>query len=287
MNKLWQVRTEKFINEKEAIMRSGNAYQIANGYMGYRGTLDEFGPAQLVGITLAGIFDRVGNAWREPVNAPNGGFTQVTLDGVNISALTTKIKSHRQSLNLANAVFERETTFSSRGKNLKLKSSRFLSAENPHLGVIQFSLICDQAAKVVIGTGIDFNLWDLNGPHLLHLTAAKKSEILLVHGNTSEAAKRVAVAEAGEINFGKEAHSTNGKKNLRVISVQLEAGKTYTFQKFFAVFTANDHVMSPRNSAVKCVRDAKLLGYETCLARHNAEWAKKWARGDVKIEGDD
>jgi kojibiose phosphorylase len=287
MNKLWQVRTEKFINEKEAIMRSGNAYQIANGYMGYRGTLDEFGPAQLVGITLAGIFDRVGNAWREPVNAPNGGFTQVTLDGVNISALTTKIKSHRQSLNLENAVFERETTFSSRGKNLKLKSSRFLSAENPHLGVIQFSLICDQAAKVVIGTGIDFNLWDLNGPHLLHLTAAKKSEILLVHGNTSEAAKRVAVAEAGEINFGKEAHSTNGKKNLRVISVQLEAGKTYTFQKFFAVFTANDHVMSPRNSAVKCVRDAKLLGYETCLARHNAEWAKKWARGDVKIEGDD
>jgi nigerose phosphorylase len=287
MNSLWQVRTKQFINEKEAIMRSGNVYQIANGYMGYRGTLDEFGPEQLVGITLAGIFDRVGNNWREPVNAPNGGFTEVTLEGVTISALTTKIKSHRQSLNLENAVFERETIFSSRGKNLQLKSSRFLSATDHHLGVIQFSLTCDQAAKVVIRTGIDFNIWDLNGPHLLKLTPAKKDGMLLVHGTTNEAARRVAVAEALEFGPGRENHATNGRKNLHVISLDLEAGKTYTFQKFFAVYTGNDPVKSPGDSAIHCVREAKSLGYEACLSRHNVEWAKKWARSDVKIEGDD
>src|ERR1035437_884074 len=108
MGNLWKVSAEKFTNEKESIMRNGNVYQIANGYMGYRGTLDEFGPEELVGITLAGIFDRVGDAWREPVNAPNGGFTQVTLDGREISARSTKVKSHKQSLNLESAVFERE-----------------------------------------------------------------------------------------------------------------------------------------------------------------------------------
>ena len=32
--------------------------------------------SEMVGITLAGIYDQVGDAWREPVNAPNGGFTQ-------------------------------------------------------------------------------------------------------------------------------------------------------------------------------------------------------------------
>src|ERR1043165_7629742 len=138
MSNLWSVSTDKFTNETEAIMRNGNVYQIANGYMGYRGTLDEFGPRELVGITLAGIFDRVGNAWREPVNAPNGGFTQVTLDGVKISALTTKVRKHSQRLNLENAVFERETEFSSRGKTLAIRSSRFLSADKPNLGVIQF-----------------------------------------------------------------------------------------------------------------------------------------------------
>jgi kojibiose phosphorylase len=287
MNKLWQVRTEKFINEKEAVMRSGNVYQIANGYMGYRGTLDEFGPEQLVGITLAGLFDRVGNAWREPVNAPNGGFTEVTLEGVKMSALTAKLKGHRQSLNLENAVFERETTFSARGKNLTLKSSRFLSAADPHLGVIQFSVTCDRAAKVVIRTGIDFNIWDLNGPHLLQLTPAKKDGMLLVQGITNEAAKRVAVAEALENGPGKETQATSGRKHLHVIRLDLAAGKTYSFQKYFAVYTDNDPVKSPGDAALRCVREAKALGYAACLARHNAEWAKQWARCDVKIEGDD
>jgi kojibiose phosphorylase len=269
-------------------MRSGNIYQIANGFMGCRGTLDEFGPEQLVGITLAGIFDRVGNAWREPVNAPNGGFTEVTLEGVKMSVLAAKIKSHRQNLNLENAVFERETIFSARGKNLTLKSSRFLSAADPHLGAIQFSFTCDQTAKVVIRTGIDFNIWDLNGPHLLRLTPAKKKDgVLLVQGVTNEAARRVAVAEALEGCPGKETYATNGRKNLHVFRLDLEAGKTYTFQKFFAVYTDNDPVKSPADSAIRCVREAKSLGYEACLSRHNAEWAKKWAQCDVLIEGDD
>src|SRR5271165_1547506 len=103
MSNLWKVSTDAFDNEKESIMRNGNVYQIANGYMGYRGTLDEFGPDELVGITLAGRFDRVGDAWREPVNAPNGGFTKVTLDGGEISALSTKVRNHKQCLDLRNA----------------------------------------------------------------------------------------------------------------------------------------------------------------------------------------
>src|SRR3974390_1634941 len=124
MKNLWRISTDTLAKDKESLMRNGNVYQIANGYMGYRGTLDEFGPDELVGITLAGIYDRVGDAWREPVNAPNGAFTLLTLDGKEISALSTRIKKHRQSLNLKNAVFERETDFVSRGKGLNLKSTR-------------------------------------------------------------------------------------------------------------------------------------------------------------------
>ena len=116
-------------------MRLGNVYQVANGYMGYRGTLDEFGPDELVGITIAGIFDKVGDAWREPVNAPNGGFTKLMLDGIEISALSTVIKNHTQNLNLENAVFERETNYESQGKILTVQSTRFLSAGKPNTGI--------------------------------------------------------------------------------------------------------------------------------------------------------
>src|SRR5450432_1388316 len=121
MKDLWSISTAEHTDGKETIMRRGNVYQIANGYMGYRGTLDEFGSAQLVGITLAGIFDRVGSAWREPVNAPNGGFTSVSMGGVELSALGDKVVRHRQTLRFATAMFERETVFKTKGTVLTIR----------------------------------------------------------------------------------------------------------------------------------------------------------------------
>src|SRR5580704_14782673 len=144
MKDLWSISTTEHTDGKETIMRRGNVYQISNGYMGYRGTLDEFTSDQLVGITLAGIFDRVGSAWREPVNAPNGGFTSVSLGGAELSALGNRVVRHRQALQFANAVFERETEFACKGASLTVRSARFLSASTPNLGVIKFSLACDK-----------------------------------------------------------------------------------------------------------------------------------------------
>jgi kojibiose phosphorylase len=269
-------------------MRNGNIYQIANGYMGYRGTLDEFGPEELVGVMLAGIFDQVGDSWREPVNAPNGGFTQITLDGEPISTLMTTIRSHRQVLNLQNAAFERETEFEAQGKILRISSTRFLSADKPNLGVIKYSIRCDRAAEVKIDTGIDCRIWDLNGPHLLHLRAEKRGDVLLVGGATNETSKKVVTAELVDIDFGKEIHKIQGNKNLRIIELSAEAGRTYTFFKYFAVHTDYDRKNTPaEDAAIGSIREAKALGYETCLKDHNARWAEKWTFCDVKIDGDD
>jgi kojibiose phosphorylase len=288
MKNLWEISTTEFAGGKESIMRRGNVYQLANGYMGYRGTLDEFGPAESVGITLAGIFDRVGAAWREPVNAPNGGFTRVSLDGVELSALGNKVRRHKQTLHFANAEFERETVFSSRAKTLTIKSSRYLSADTPNLGVIKFSLCCDKAAKLTICTGIDYNIWDLNGPHLLQLTAEKRGSVLLVQGVTNETSKRVVVAEALDLDFGEETNESTDNRNLRVINLRAEPGIIYTFHKYFAVVTDNDPVGKPvREAAIEVVEHARALGYEACLDKHNAEWDRKWERCDVQIEGDD
>jgi len=288
MKKLWEISTTEFAGGKESIMRRGNVYQIANGYMGYRGTLDEFGPDESVGITLAGIFDQVGSAWREPVNAPNGGFTRVSLDGAELSVLHSKVSRHQQTLHFANAIFERETVFVSKNKALTLTSSRFLSADTPNLGVIRFSFHCDKAANVTIRTGIDGNIWDLNGPHLQQLTGEKQDSVLVVQGCTSETAKRVLVAEAVDFDFGEEAYETKGNRNLRVIGLRAEAGETYTFSKYFAVFTDNDPVRKPiLKAAIETVQHARSLGFQACLDRHNAEWKKKWQRCDVKIGGDD
>lgn len=269
-------------------MRRGNVYQIANGYMGYRGTLDEFGPEQAVGIMLAGLFDQVGSAWREPVNAPNGAFTQLAIDDAELSALGKKVRHHRQTLHFTNALFERETVFAHRNKTLTFRSERILSADTPNLGVVRLSLACDKPAKITLRTGIDGNIWDLNGPHLPHLTAERSEDVLLIHGHTHELKKQVVVAEAIERPAGEETHEVRDRRNLRVITIHAEPGKTYVFVKYFAVFTDHDGTGQPlTRAAADTVGHARSLGYDVCLARHNAEWLRKWDRCDVVIEGDD
>ncbi|MGL6217041.1 MAG: hypothetical protein ACRC36_03340 [Lacrimispora sphenoides] len=49
----------------------GNKFLTGNGYMGIRGTLEEYTKEQFPAVNLAGIYDQAGNGWREPLNAPN------------------------------------------------------------------------------------------------------------------------------------------------------------------------------------------------------------------------
>ncbi len=288
MKELWSVSTDEHGGDTESIMRRGNVYQIANGYMGYRGTLDEFGPKESVALVLAGIYDRVGDAWREPVNAPNPGFTHVSIGKTELSALGPRVCAHRQTLHFAKALFERETVFEHRGRRLTIRSERFLSAATPHLGVIQFSVTCDKAAELTLRTGIDGNIWDLNGPHFPRLTLERAGPVLLAHGRTQEQGKQVVVAEIADVAFGPVTFAPTASQNLRVVRFRAEPGRTYAFTKFFAVFTANDRVEQPLiAAATEAVQSAAAAGHDACLEAHNLAWARKWERADVTIAGDD
>ncbi|MDP0500102.1 MAG: glycosyl hydrolase family 65 protein [Verrucomicrobiota bacterium JB022] len=284
----WKISTSELGGDAADLMRRQIRFQIANGYMGYRGTLDEDGPEQHVGVTLAGIFDRVGEAWREPVNAPNGGYTAVSVDGVELTLASGDCARHEQALDLAAAVFSRQSVFQVNGKGVTLQSTRFLSAANPHLGVVRYTVTCDAAASLRIRTGIDGNIWDLNGPHLPGLEFATQGDVLLVHGKTQEQGIPVAVAEAVVHTLADGKQEVSEGRNLHTWQIKAEAGKTYTFDKFFAVATGNDSLeASPREAVVEMVRAAAAVGFEPCLAEHRAEWQRRWERADVVIEGDD
>jgi nigerose phosphorylase len=122
----------------------------------------------------------------------------------------------------------------------------------------------------------------------VNLSSKNKRGTLLVEGITGEASKKVAVAEAIGLDFGKQAHRTTGNKNLRVIELNAESNRAYTFHKYFAVYTDNDPIQTTAaEAAVAAAQEAKAEGFDRCLARHNSEWAKRWKQCDVTIEGDD
>ena len=74
------ILTESEFNEDNTAW-NGNRFLMGNGYFGIRGTLEEYTKKQMCAVNMAGIYDKMGNSWRESVNAPNPLYTYIKVNG--------------------------------------------------------------------------------------------------------------------------------------------------------------------------------------------------------------
>ncbi|WP_198149924.1 hypothetical protein [Clostridium sp. DMHC 10] len=105
----WIIKDENF--DKSKIEFNGNKYMLGNGYIGYRGTMEEYSKEGLTACVLPSVYDKVEGKWREPVNLPNGFFLKLYCDGEPLSVLSSKIEQHEQGIDVRNAVHFRKTIF--------------------------------------------------------------------------------------------------------------------------------------------------------------------------------
>lgn len=293
----WTVSEHSF--EVWRITANGNKYMTGNGYMGFRGVLEEFGKEQLAAVTLAGVYDRAGEKWREPVNAPNGLYTVVSANGCKLSVLETKALNHTQNLDLRAAIHRRETMFGiPGGGRVTLTAERFASMDQLHLLAARWTLHCTADCRIEITTGIDGAVWDINGPHLLETQNQSVSGVLLSTACTGELRLSVAVAELTGFGLAEQGTVmdtdiiTGMGRALRHISFDAKAGETYEWYKYAAVFTGLDaedgtDEGSPDDWAVQTVQAAAATGYAGLLEAHRCMWAERWSRSDCVIEGDE
>lgn len=282
----WIIEEQGF--DRERITTNGNKFIIGNGAMGYRGTLEEFTKEQLTACTLAGLYDKVGDQWREPVNAPNGLSVRFICDGEPLSLLSTPYESHRQSLNIRNATFHRSTAFEASGGNkIEVRSQRFVSMEHLDLIAMRVEFKCSVDCELMVQTGIDGDVWDINGPHLENHETLEREGILGLSAVTHELRKSVCVAEAvvwgGLADYG---YVNDLTSIYRSSLVSCKAGITYAFTKYVAV-TSGDNRERASDLAFSRVQEAKREDYETHLRRHEWQWERKWELSDVQIEGDE
>ncbi|OME70428.1 family 65 glycosyl hydrolase [Paenibacillus odorifer] len=279
----WAVRDSCF--DKQLVTTNGNKYMLGNGYMGYRGTLEEFGKTELVAVTLAGLYDKAGDKWREPVNAPNGLWTKIVCNGQPLSVLEQEPSSHVQELNIRSAIHHRSTGYSlSDGGMLTFTADRFVSQDNLHLLVSKYSIHSTQDCQIVIETGIDVDVWDINGPHLYGQKVQSQGEVLVSPSTSGELNIPVVVAERAVFNFGDQ--QLDEGASVRRISFEARAGETYEWFKYVTVYTGLD-VSVPESEAVKSVLAAEALGYDELLKAHRQQWEERWSLSDVIIEGDE
>jgi trehalose/maltose hydrolase-like predicted phosphorylase len=271
------------------IDRQGNKFLIGNGFIGYRGTLEEHRREQKPATIVSGLYDQVGAAWREPINLPNGGLLQVIVQGETLSADASRVVDHWQGIHMREAVHERQTTFeTAAGMRIQVCSRRFVSLARKELLCVEYTLQVDQSNEVDLRTGIDADVWDINGPHLEQIVSCQLGEIFSVTAVTHEKGIPIAVSEW---TGGWEAGPDNGSLQSRDEPVGLRLIRnipvegSLTIHKYVAHVTGLESASPLEESRRQC-EAAVRLGFEALLKEHSVLWHKRWNAGDIRIEGD-
>jgi nigerose phosphorylase len=284
----WKIIETNQLTPKD-IDRQGNKLLMGNGYIGYRGTLEEFNKEQKTATIVSGLYDQVGDQWREPINLPNGCLVQVLYQGQPLHALAGKVLDHSQSLDMRQAIHERTTTFETNdGIQVTIHARRFASQARRHLICMEYSVRADRECVVDILTGIDGDVWDINGPHLCEMIASEKGEVISISAITHENAVPVAVSEVIKIPDSKQVtgreRSAQDLKIIRKLNqIQIENG--FTFYKFISHASGVDSKDPLADSRVICDQ-ALEAGFDFLCSEHAALWSERWENCDIQIEGD-
>lgn len=275
----WEIEDSEF--SEESIIQNGNRMFCGNGFMGYRGTVDEADKSDMPGLIVNGIYDRHGDKWREPVNFPNPLFIKLSYNGLGLTLKSSDVRSHTQKLNFRYGLFERKTQWDISDTKVIVESQRFLSMRHRNLMCLKYQITSSKDITLDIKYNIDTEVYDANGPHFeiekTYLSEGKDNsqglcETLLC--KTLETQSEFVVSR-----------NTSLKNN----TVNLVAGVTTTITVYSVIFTELDDKQSIEicDFALEEVLKAEKNGYENLLDEHKKCWDKIWEDGDVIIEGDE
>lgn len=273
------ILTETEFN-KDNIAWNGNRFLIGNGYFGIRGTLEEYTKKHMCAVNMAGIYDRAGNSWRESVNAPNPIYTYVKVNGKAYSLPNEKPKFHQQELDFRYGIHCRVTRWKTEHGDITITCERFASMSRRHLIAMRYTFSADFECDAEIITGIDGDVWDINGPHFVKLNSGSEDGINYVTGITGEKNISVTARDSVKLDFDAECLGDIGEKAVcRHIVFKAEPQKEYSIEKIAEITTSEDDF--------EPIGDIRDITYTELKAEHISEWARIWDISKIKIDGDD
>lgn len=170
------------IYRKEDIILDGNRFLLGNGHIGYRGTLEEYGKEQLVGLIIAGVYDQYKDEWRENLTLPNPFFFKTFFQGKEISVLEKQPLSHKTTLDIENAVYHRESEFD----ELIIKSTRFVSHDDDAILGNHIEVTAKERGTYRFCYGLSKDIYEIHGPHFVSMNEEVNENIAFIHCVTNE-----------------------------------------------------------------------------------------------------
>jgi 1,2-alpha-glucosylglycerol phosphorylase len=307
----WDVYETRF--EADQLITTGSNFMVGNGYLGYRGTFCDDTAEEFVACVVTDTYDNADGVWTELVTVPNGLYTELAVDGERIRVRDVEWDSYHRGINVRSGLWEFRASSSKEG--YEVSERRTASYDNIHLLTSQLEFRATKDLSLSVNTGIDGEVWSLNGEHFSRYKPHQEegsrslSGPLVVSTKTQERSIALEIAEdamafvvdGGGNTEAVQAAEVNATERsiFRRIGVSLKAGETFVLEKYMTVYSSNDllypgsmgelrnRVSSTREATLISVAEARQRGFDECLERSAGKWDAWWRDMDIEIIGDD
>lgn len=283
-------------------------FALSNGFLGWRGTLDELPSSVGDTCRLNGFFDRFPLPYAEPaygyprfgqalVGAPDGALIRLVVDGEPLDLATGAVHRHTQRLDFRDGTLRRQTEWESPGgARVRVSSTRLVSLTVRGLAAVRYSVeALDGAHDAVILSELTAaaepqqNEDGLEPVPALVPASADADETGGVATHTT-ARTRLTVASAVHHEFDGpgELRSCTDAGGIRTsIRTTLRPGHPVTLIKWVAYgFGASSDTEAVADAARAALAGARRLGWTGLLEAQCTAFAEFWRRADVEIDGD-
>ena len=268
----------KYILEEQEQL--GSKFLISNGYMGYRGTLDEADSSDFVALNISGLYD--GSRFIENVNVFNPLYSMVKADGIDLNPRSFRPLKHYISLDTDTGVFERSTDFKYGDTKITVKSERFMDQNNKSMIYSKFSFVSNAVCEIELFTGIDNFIWDINEHHLIDTEHIREENLTILVSKTKYEEKPVVIGLKEVMNFKGKCETY--KNGIKKYTFKLEPKKTYIIHKYVCVVHSIDESV---NILRKYLEQAEEKGYKQLLLDNKSFWEKTYIDSKLNVFNND
>ncbi len=299
----------------DVLAQSESVFALANGHIGWRGTLDEGEPHGLPGSYLNGFYEARPLPYAEPeyglpesgqtiINVTNGKLIRLFVDDEPFDVRYGQLRSHQRRLDFRAGVLTRQADWVSRaGAQARISSTRLVSFTQRAVAAIYYEVEpLDGQRRIVVQSELLANeqLPGSDGDprraavlkNVLQSehTTAQDSTVLAVH-KTAVSGLRIGAAMDHLVDAPTsvlvESHA-HGNGGMVTASCVLTPGQRLTMTKFVAYGWSGERTVDAISAQVIAgLTGAKQSGWDGLLAEQRAYLDDFWGRADVAIDGDE
>lgn len=289
-------------------------FALSNGYLGWRGNLDEGEPHGLPGSYLNGVFElrslpyaEAGFGYPESgqtmINVTNGKVIRLLVDDEPFDIRTGVLRSHELCLDFRTGLLRRQVEWiSPAGRAIRMTSSRIVSFSQRSIAAVDYGVeVLDGPARVVLQSELIAN--EPLPPQAADPRAARELADVLEGAEHRSDGRRVALAHVtrqSRLTIASSMdHVVDGPAGTKVssdsspdlgrvsVSADLAPGQRLRLVKMVAfAWSGSRSLPALRDQADAALTGATSAGWDDLVAEQRSYLDDYWEHCDIRIEGD-